>query len=402
LEIQFNMPDTDIGSAVASNLTNSMTDYSVDPQQTDGAEDQKETTYINVNWGQYFGYYKQIPELTAAIDAKATWTVGKGYTADPQVELILDSFSGWGKDTFNTIIENMIRTYHISGDAYAEIILDDEENIINLKPLDPSTIKIVAGHNGRIIRYEQISKVKGKPSKKFQTHRIFHLARNRVADEIHGVSIIPAIENIILMRNEAMTDWKRVLHRNIDPLWIFHLDTDDTSKIASFKTKMDNARGSGENMYIPKGAVVPELVNTSTNASLNPMAWIQQLNQYFFQATGVPDIIVGGGVSGSLTEASAKIAYLAFQQTIEEEQLFIEEQVSLQLGLEIQLEFPASLENETLSDKPQGKDELTQTSMAMEKAMAEAQTAQVQQPQIQEKEKAIEPNDKKVELEGRK
>ena len=204
------------------------------------------------------------------------------------------------------------------------------------------------------------------------------------------------------MRNEAMTDWKRVLHRNIDPLWIFHLDTDDTSKIASFKTKMDNARGSGENMYIPKGAVVPELVNTSTNASLNPMAWIQQLNQYFFQATGVPDIIVGGGVSGSLTEASAKIAYLAFQQTIEEEQLFIEEQVSLQLGLEIQLEFPASLENETLSDKPQGKDELTQTSMAMEKAMAEAQTAQVQQPQIQEKEKAIEPNDKKVELEGRK
>jgi hypothetical protein len=40
--------------------------------------------------------------------------------------------------------------------------------------------------------------------------------------------------------------------------------------------------------------------------------------------------------------------------------------------------------------------------MEMEKSMAEAQTAQVQQPQIQEKEKAIEPNDKKVELEGRK
>ena len=50
------------------------------------------------------------------------------------------------------------------------------------------------------------------------------------------------------------------------------------------------------------------------------------------------------------SNSSAKIAYLAFQQNIEEEQLFIEEQVGLQLGLAIELEFPVSLENELLSD----------------------------------------------------
>jgi hypothetical protein len=59
-----------------------------------------------------------------------------------------------------------------------------------------------------------------------------------------------------------------------------------------------------------------------------------------------------------MTEATAKIAYLAFEQTIEEEQLYIEEQILSQLNLEIELEFPASLENEMLSDR--GKAETTQ------------------------------------------
>lgn len=343
------MGSFDIAKATESDLTNAFTDYSVDSQNTDAASETKETTWINTKWSQYLGYYKEIPELNAAIDAKATWTIGKGFTADPHTTLILDQITGWGKDTFNTILENMIRTYHIGGDAFCEIIRDDKRNLINLKPLDPAAIKIVVNRQGRILRYEQVSKTKSKPVKKFQPEEIFHLARNRVADEIHGVSIIEKLENIILMRNEAMNDWKRVLHRNVDPMMIFHLDTDDQSKINSFKAKMDAARGKGENMYIPKDAVVPEQLSIAPNSSLNPLAWIESLNNYFFQAAGVPQIIVGG--SQEFTEATAKIAYLAFEQTIEEEQLFVEEELSYQLGIDLNLEFPASLENELLSDK---------------------------------------------------
>ena len=91
-----------------------------------------------------------------------------------------------------------------------------------------------------------------------------------------------------------------------------------------------------------------EIAATPANSTLNPLPWIQQLNQDFFQATGVPQIIVGG--AQEITEASAKIAYLAFEQIIEEEQLFVEEQVLAQLGIEIDLEFPASLQNELLND----------------------------------------------------
>ena len=41
---------------------------------------------------------------------------------------------------------------------------------------------------------------------------------------------------------------------------------------------------------------------------------------------------------------------MAWEQTVELEQLYVEEQILSQLNLEINLEFPASLQNELLSD----------------------------------------------------
>jgi len=341
------MPETSIGKADYGDMTNAVTDYSVDTKATEGPGEQDETTWDNTNWTQYFGYYKTIPELAAAIDAKATWTIGKGYKADAYTSVILENIKGWGKDTFNTILENMVRVYQIGGDAFCEIISENRE-IINLKPLDPGSIRIVVDRKGLIKRYEQISKVK-TPNKKFKPQEIFHLARNRVADEIHGVSIIERLEPMILMRNEAMADYKRLLHRNVFPVHVFHLDTDEAAEVAAFKAKADLAVEHGENLFIPKGAVEHELASVPSNATLNPLPWIENLNQYFFQAVGIPDIILG--TSKAFTEASAKIAYLAFQQNVEEEQLFIEESVWEQLGLKIELEFPASIENELISDK---------------------------------------------------
>jgi len=346
------MPETKISSTTLGDFESTITDYSVAGQVTDGSGDQKETEYLNDNWSQQLGYYKAIPELQAAIDAKATWTVGKGFTADELTELTLLKIKGWGKETFNTILENMIRTYNIGGDSFAEIIRDRRGRLVNLKPLDPGTMKIVVNQKGLIIRYEQISKVKSG-NVKFKPEEIFHLSRNRVADEIHGVSLIDAVEWIILARNEAMADMKQLMHRHIKPVIIFHLDTDDSTEIANYKTKMDQAYTQGENIYVPKGVVVPEVQAVAPNATLNPLPWIQLLNTYFFQATGVPQIVVGG--SQEITEAAAKMAYLAFEQTIEEEQLYIEEQTLNQLNLEINLEFPASLENEVLAAQDKGE-----------------------------------------------
>ena len=344
------MPETDITSASASE--NKYTDYSVTSETTDGASGDKEFRYQIKDYEQNLGYYKKIPELRAVIDARTKWTLGKGYQgvgdSKEMTEINLMIIKGIGNESFNTILGNLNTTMDIAGDAFAEIMRDEYGGIINLKVLDPSVMVIIFDSKGMITGYEQMSKTKGMKPKKLSKEKILHFTRNRTGDEIHGISLVEALVEIILMRNEAMQDWKRVQHRNIDPVWIYHMDTDDTTEIAAFKTKMDLARGKGENIYVPKGVIVPEVVGVSNNAILNAMTWIENLNDYFYEVAGVPRFIVGN--SKGFTEAAEKIGYLAFQQTIEEKQLYNEEQVLSQLGLEINLEFPASLENELISD----------------------------------------------------
>ncbi len=347
------MGDKDIGSAISSDLKNTMTDYAVPQEVTDAAGGLIETTWQTVTWEQNLGYYKKIPELKSAVDTKATWTVGAGFESDETTTMLLGTIKGNGKDTFLSILKNAIRVKTLDGDSYAEIIRDKGGVLINLKPLDPSSIKIVQGKTGIIKRYEQVNKTQEVP-KTFKPEDIFHLSRDRIADEIHGTSVIPAVEQIILMRNEAMADWKKVLHRNVRPMMIWHLDYDDEDKIAEFKRKRDAAKEDVEDIYIPKGTVEPELVATAQNAVLNPLTWINQLNDYFFQAVNTPQIIVGN--AKEFTDASAKIVYLSYEQSVKADQLYVEDQVLGQLNLEIKLIFPASLQDELISGQEKESD----------------------------------------------
>ena len=369
------MGDMNVSSSVMSDLTNAVSDFSVDAAQTDGATALNETTWTNTRWSQQFGYYLSIPELRAAIDAKATWAIGKGFEADEATTMQLMTIKGLGKESFNAIIENLIRTYYIGGDSFAEVIRDEHDEIINLKVLDPGVMTIVSNREGMILRYEQNSKVKGKNPTKFEPIRILHLSRNRVADNIHGTSVIDAVENIILMRNEAMADYKEVLHRFVKPRWIIKLDSDDTTVIAAEKKKWDEANAKGENMYIPMGSVEVEQMAISANATLNPQTWIDSLNDYFYEVVGTPKIIVGN--SKNFTEASSKIVYLTFEQSVKEDQLYCEEQILGQLNLAVKFVFPASLENEVLAANPPAEEK--------QGAMS-----------------AAEPNDTTAEMEGNK
>ena len=359
------MAETDINSAEIGNQQGNETLFSVDTQSTDGASDQKETIYTNEKWSQQLGYYKKIPELKASVDAKARWTIGKGFKSNEITEIALSRFRGIGKDSFNSILKNQVRVKDIGGDSFAEIIRlkegifkkvknflgftkSDAGLLLNLKPLDPGSMRIVANKQGIIIRYEQINKLAGAKPKKFKPEQMFHLMRDRIADEIHGTSIIDAVQETIDARNEAIRDYRKLLRRNVFPVRVYQLDTDIKSEIAAFKVKADKAQYQGENIYLPKGVVEMEISAVPANATLNPLAWINQLTQNFYQEVGTPQIIVGGAVE--ITEASAKIVYLAWEQTVEDEQLYVEEQVLDQLNLEIDLTFPASLQNELLSD----------------------------------------------------
>ncbi len=361
----------DIASASVSDLTNAVKDYSVPTDRTDAGGEGGPTPWWNNRFSQYLGYYFAIPELKSTIDTKSKWVTGKGVKADKKTMKIMNSWIGWGKDTINQLIENMVKTYYVGGDFFAEIIRDGNK-IINLKPLDPETIGIVVNDSGILEHYVQRSKAQGVPNAIIQRDDMFHLAKNRFADQIHGTSIITAIEEIILMRNESMQDMKIVFHRYVKPLWIWQLDTDDTTKIAAFKTKADKTVANSENIYIPKGAAEAERVSVPQFSTLDPLPWIRDLTDYFYQATNTPDVVLGS--AKQTVEASAKILFLGFEQSVRNDQKFIMENFETQLGLKITLEFPTPIEADLIGDeKKDGKDT-----------------------------KANEKNDTKTELEGKK
>jgi hypothetical protein len=349
------MPETDINQTSTTDFENSsfMADFSVSPESLDSPENQPETTWLNRDWDQQLAYYKKIPELKAAIDAKCMWVIGKGFKSNPITELTLGSIKGNGKENFNSILKNALRVREIGGDSYAEIIRDNSGQLVNLKPLDPSTIWIVANKQGRILRYEQFNRSNGKTMNRFRPEEMFHLSRDRIGDEIHGTSVVTAVEKTILARIEAIDDYKKLLHRNVYPTRLHHLDSDDSTAISAYEDKVEKSKGQGEDIIVPKGSVEIELMAVPPNATLNPLPWIELLNNNFYQEVGVPQIIVGG--AQEITEASAKIAYLAWEQSVEDLQLYLEEEVLSQLNLEIDLEFPASLQNELLSDNRKGE-----------------------------------------------
>lgn len=341
------MANTNIGATAVSDLTNAVASYEVSSEVTDAATGEKETTFQHMTWPEYFGYYMNIPELKKAIDALATWAVGKGFIAGPEETVILEHVTGWGEDTFNSIAWNLFVTKKILGDAFAEIIRDEASgNLTNLKVLDPSTIKIIANERGIIKRYEQTEKVGSKKTiNKWKPEQILHLCNDRVADSIHGIGVVQACKQVILMRNEAMADWKTVLHRNVNPLKIIHLDTDDEGKIAEYQTKYEKAINLKEVIFVPKGNVEVEIPNISLQA---PIDWIKYLENFFYQAVGVPKVITGG--SEEFTESSAKISFLTFSQIYEREQNEFVADLWNQIGIRIKLNKPVSLQNELLSD----------------------------------------------------
>lgn len=342
------MAETRIDNSSVTNLTGIVQDAVISAEVLDSPNQVNDNEWLNDRWNDQLGYYKNHDLLQALIDAKARWTIGKGFLADPQTTILLDTIRGWGNDTFNTILESMARTMEIGGDSFAEIIRDKKENLINIKPMNPGEIKIISDKKGIIKRYEKIQK--GKRKITFEPEEVFHLSRNRVADEIHGNSMInERVEQVLLSQVEAMEDMRTLMHRHVKPMRIWYVDEDDPTKISNFKSKVDNANNKTENMVVPKGTVETEIVAVPSNATLSPLPWMEYLDQRLHQGTGVPPIIIGG--SKGFTEAAEKMLYLAFQQTVEEHQLYIEEQMLAQLNMVIELVFPASLENELLSDQ---------------------------------------------------
>jgi len=330
------MAELDITKTEYTDMRTKVEDYSVSSKTIDEAV-QKETYYDNPNFKKYLGYFKQIPELQQAIKALAVWTAGKGFTTDNRTQAVLSNITGWGEDSFESIMQNMLIIKKINGDAYAEIIRNNKGTLINLKPLNPSRMRTVVNSKGRIIRYEEYDSEKKEAKRKFRPDEILHLVNDRVANEIHGTSVIEACQWVIDARNEAMADFRRILHRST--IRIMEVDEDDTSRLSNLKKDYAEAINKGELLIVPKGTVTPPVEMSPPQTQ--HLETIRYYENFFYQAVGIPKIILGG--SAEYTEASSKIGYLTFEQVYMTEQRLLEDDLWNQLAIKIKFERPVSL-----------------------------------------------------------
>lgn len=338
----------DIGNAATSDYAGAIEEYSAGNKTLDGVQDQEETTYTITKASTYLWYFNNFPELKRAVIMAAIWEVGKSFTADDYTTAQLDGFVGWGKDTIDDIFFNLSMNRRIYGDAFAEIVRDEDGEIINLKVFDPASIQIVVGHDGMIKRYEQISKVKGKLPKKFKPEEIFHLCHNRLGDQIHGISDIESLEDTIKASLERTKNMKRIMKNQAFPFIIWKLKTENMTKIRAFVRVIEEARKLGEDPFIPDDENVATWEQVEISISNIIMEWGRELDQKFFRALGLPVLLFGS--SGS-TESGSKIEYLAHEQVWEYNQRYIERQVWNQLFLRIDLYPPTTLLDNLQSDE---------------------------------------------------
>ena len=320
--------------------------YSGNLKQTDGATG-SETTFLP-DFNRWHGYYHDVPIFAAAIDIIAAWVVGEGFIpADEKNKDKIKNIVGFGKDDFDTIIENCIRVMLAGGDSMAEEIRDKAKRLTNLKPLNPASINIVANAAGILSRYEQFIAVEKDGKRElqkvgqFDTKEIFHLCWNRFADEIHGKPYAKRVEGIIQQIKQLTEDLGLRFHRIVKPLRLFESDTDDKTEIEEITTKLQDGYKNAEIIVVPKGTLEAKDGAAIPNAE-DAIKYLNTLLREFVTAMGVPEVVMGWGEATS--EATSKVVTLNFETKIKNIQKFVANQIKSQLGIEGRFEIAATLE----------------------------------------------------------
>lgn len=346
----------DITQSRTTGLDTATTSYGIEPweKNIDGfviPSIQTKTGEYVTRFAEWHGLYRQIPELQAYIDTYCRYLIGKKIisTHKPTLEAI-KKIKGNGKDTCRKILLNIKKVSKICGNGFGEIIRDNQGRLINLKPLDPETIRINSDESLMIKNYEQVGWKDGKLvaiRKPWNPEDIFHIANKRIADEITGIAEAEALFKIIKWRHQVMNSYSVIIHRYLKPTYFYEVNTDDETEMADIKTKIDNAVKNYENLIVPKGTFDETSKTIIGNQGLlDPMPWMNFLRRFFQTISGVPDIVQGEARESAVS--AANLNYISYKERIMQEQIEFEEEIESQLGLILKFEEPREIEEEKL------------------------------------------------------
>lgn len=334
----------DMNNSVMGGL-DSVTTFNYSPESLDNTQTKIE--YVLQNVTENIGYYKKAHQLKKAIDGKAMWTVGQGWTTQLTADTVtLEKITGWGEDTFDSIMWNMVVMKHVCGDSFAEIIRNDKKALVNIKPLSPERVKIVLSKQGIIEGYKVYQ---GKDKwESFKPSEILHLCQDRVGDEMHGTSVIDVCKWTVDARQEAAEDWRKIIHRA--SVRVIYANTEDPGTLNKLKTQWKDGIENKDVIILPgKAGDDLDVVQYNVPPIDAYLRWIQYLDAIFYEAVGFPKILTGGG--SEYTEASSKTILFTFDQTWAWEQRQLERDIWNQLAIKINYTQPQSIAGNVQEDE---------------------------------------------------
>ena len=331
------MAELNLSASTTTNFKNNVPDFIIQAKALDAANpNNEETIWYFSNATTYYGYYLAIPEIFSAANALATWAFSAGWTAvDADMQVQLEHVRGMGKDSFSQIIWNHEVVKLVVGDAFIEVKRDENKNIIlNLIPISPERVRIIFAKQGLLKRYEVFN---GGEWREVKKENMIHSTNKRIGDQLHGTSQIEPGRRIIDARNEALDDERMIKHRD-KALGIAYYETDKAGKIAFANTQIEKAVKDGEMLGLPKDTV--KIEPYPSRSSEDRQAWIQYLENFFYQIFGVPRSIAS---SDGTSEVGGKMGNVNFEPTYAKERFDMEDDLWLQQAINVTFEKQMSL-----------------------------------------------------------
>ena len=335
------MANLDLNNATTTDFANTVPDFIVNSKALDFVNSTGETFVYFDKAPEYFGYYLNHPQVSSPINSLATWSVGRGWTAeDTGIKVELDHITGMGKDTFDTIMWNHEVVKLAVGDSFMEVVRSKiplKNTILNLIPISPERVKVVL-KGSRINRYEIWNGeiwVKKKPS------GIIHSQNKRIGDQTRGTSLIQANKKVIDALLEANDDERTIKHRD-KALGIVKYKTNNVGKIAYANSQIEKGVATGNMIGLPEDTA--EIKPYPGKSSEDRQNWISYLENFIYQVFGVPRSIA---TSDGTSEVGGINGHLIFEPIYGKEQVDMEDDLWQQVAIKVKFNRPPSLAPKT-------------------------------------------------------
>lgn len=311
-------------------------DYKVPNVTPDSPTNVDKNFWDNPKFTEWLGIYINVKKVNKALQGYADWILGQGYVTDTRTKVILEHISGNGKEDFNSVVWNSIIMKKVNGESYTHVMRDPDDKetgtIINMRVLDPNRMRVEYNGKGRIKRYcYYTSQQKTGEFMEYTPKEILHLINDKIADEMHGRSVIEGLEWNVSAQEEAKRVLRKLVWRS-GVVRVIEVDTSNATELAQLKAQYKIAEEKGDVLLLPKDKA--RAVDWKPNIDVaNIIAWLDYLENDFWISMGFPRDL--SGASTSATEAGMKMSYINHMPLYEKEVKELEDGLWNQLGLKI-------------------------------------------------------------------